>query len=337
MSKSMQQWQYGPEGRASLALAQAPVPVAKRGEALVKVKAVSLNYRELLVLDDGDYDPAAGIKVLGSDMAGEVVALGEDVTRVAVGDRVMGNFGGGWIDGPSPQRAPTLGGALPGVLAEYVVMPAEWLVEAPASLDDAEASTLPIAALTAWTALVENGGLRPGQSLLVQGTGGVAIFAVQIAAAMGAEVIVTSSDAGKLDRAKALGATHGINRRDLPDWEAAVRDLTGGRGVDHVLDLVGGDNLARSIQAAAQGGQISLIGVIDGFSATLPLFEAIQRQVSLQGVMVGHRRSFENLVRAIDHIVLKPVIDSRFAFDDVPAALDRLKQGAFGKIVVRVA
>lgn len=337
MSKQMQQWQYGPEGRVSLTLAQAPIPVPKRDEALVKVKAVSLNYRELLVLDDGGYDPAGGIKVLGSDMAGEVVALGEGVSRVAVGDRVIGNFGGDWIDGPSPQMAPTLGGALQGVLAEYVVMPAEWLVQAPTSLDDAEVSTLPIAALTAWTALVENGGLRPGQSVLVQGTGGVAIFAVQIAAAIGAEVIVTSSDAGKLERAKALGATHGIDRSQTPDWDVAVRDLTGGRGADHVLDLVGGDNLARSIKAAAQGGHISLIGVIDGFSATLPLFEAIQRQATLKGVMVGHRRSLEDLVRAIDHIGLKPEIDSSFAFADVPAALERLKQGAFGKIVVRVA
>jgi len=333
----MQQWQFGPEGRTSLALAEVPIPEPKRGEALVKVKAVSLNYREMLILDDVGYVPLGGTKVLGSDMAGEVVVLGEDVTRVAIGDRVIGNFGGDWIEGPSPQMAPTLGGALQGVLANYVVMPAEWLVQAPASLDDAEASTLPIAALTAWTALVENGGLRPGQSVLVQGTGGVAIFAVQIAAALGAEVIVTSSEAGKLERAKALGATHGINRRQRPDWEAAVLELTGGRGVDHVLDMVGGENLVRSVKSLAQGGRVSLIGVIDGFSATVPLFEAFQKQAILQGVMVGHRRSLQDLVRAIDKIGLKPVIDSEFAFADVPAALARLAEGAFGKIVVRVA
>lgn len=336
MSKQMQQWQFGPEGWASLTLAEVPVPVPSRGEALVKVKAVSLNYRELLILNDV-YLPLGGTQVLGSDMLGEVVALGADVTRVSVGDRVIGNFGGDWIDGPSPQRAPTLGGALKGVLADYVSMPAEWLVRAPASLNDAEASTLPIAALTAWTALVENGALKPGESVLVQGTGGVALFAVQIAAALGAEVIVTSSGAGKLERAKALGAARGIDRSLTPDWEAAVLEMTGGRGVDHVLELVGGDNLARSLKASAQGGRVSLIGVIDGFSANLPLFEAIQRQVILQGVMVGHRRSLEDLVRAIDRLGLKPVIDSEFAFADVPAALERLKQGAFGKIVVRVA
>lgn len=230
MSKQMQQWQFGPEGRTSLALAQAPIPVPKRGEALVKVKAVSLNYREMLILDDVGYVPLGGAKVLGSDMAGEVVALGDGVTRVAVGDRVIGNFGGDWIEGPSLQMAPTLGGALPGVLAEYVAMPAEWLVKAPVSLTDAEASTLPIAALTAWTALVENGGLKPGQSVLVQGTGGVSIFAVQIAAALGAEVIVTSSETGKLERAKALGATHGIDRRQRPDWEVRPWNSLAGAG-----------------------------------------------------------------------------------------------------------
>ncbi|MFD2264792.1 NAD(P)-dependent alcohol dehydrogenase [Lacibacterium aquatile] len=336
MGNQMKQWQFGPEGRASLALAEVPVPQPGPGEALVRVKAVSLNYRDKLILDDVGYVPLGGTKVLGSDMAGEVVGLGEGAGRVALGDRVIANFGGDWIDGPSPRMVPTLGGALKGVLADYVTMPVEWLVKAPANLDDIEASTLPIAGLTAWTALVENGPVRPGQSVLVQGTGGVALFAVQIALAMGAQVIVTSSGPDKLARLQALGPVQGIDRKQRPDWEVAALELTDGRGVDHVLEMAGGDNLIRSVKAIAPGGKISLIGVIDGFSANLPLFDAFQAQATLQALLVGHRTGLEHLIQAVERIKLKPVIDSSFDFTDVPAALTRLDEGPLGKIVIRV-
>jgi NADPH:quinone reductase-like Zn-dependent oxidoreductase len=339
MSSMMKRWELTALGRVNLQLAEASTPTPGPRDLLVRVGAVSLNYRDKLVLENGlglQLDLPA---VPGSDMAGTVVAVGQDVSRFVPGDRVMGAFAAGWIDGPPPLSdgyLPTLGGQYAGVLAQYILLPEDWAVASPASLSDSEASTLPIAGLTAWTALVELGSLRPGMSVLVQGTGGVALFAVQIAAAAGARVIVTSSDDAKLDRAKALGAADGINRKTTPDWAAAARALTDGRGVDHVLEIVGGDNLGRSLAALAPGGRISLIGVLDGFEASFPLVAAFLRHAVIQGVFVGHRRGLENLAQAVDRIALKPVIDAEYALADLPAALDRLDRGPFGKVVIRM-
>lgn len=337
MTETMRQWQISEGGRAGLRLAEVPVPRPGPGEALVRVRAVSLNFRETLMIDGGGYAQLPLPFTPGSDLAGAVVAVGPGVTRVAVGDRVVANFAAGWIDGAPPRDAPTLGGPLPGVLAQYVVLPADWLVAAPDRLDDAQASTLPCAALTAWTSLIELGRLRPGQTVVVQGTGGVSLFAIQFAAAVGAEVIVTSSSPDKLARAKAFGAAHGIDRTAQPDWAPAVLEITGGRGADHILEMVGGDNLARSLAAIAPGGRISLIGVFDGFLSALPALPAILAQATIQAIRVGHRRGLEDMIRAIERIGLAPVIDSRFGFADLPAALTRLDQGPFGKIVVEVA
>jgi NADPH:quinone reductase-like Zn-dependent oxidoreductase len=339
---TMQQWTLKAAGRANLSLAQAPVPALKDNEILVKVAAASLNYRDLLLIDEGLGLAADGQPVVpASDAAGVVVDAGPAVTRFKVGDRIISTFIPGWIDGPAlgTARAPnhlTLGGALPGVLSEYVVLNQDWAVKAPESLNDAEASTLPCAGLTAWSALVERGHLHAGQTVLVQGTGGVALFGVQIAKAHGAEVIVISGDDDKLARASRLGAAHGINRKK-EDWVEAVYRLTEDRGVDHILEIVGGAHLEQSIKAAAVFGRISLIGVLEGFNISGPFFPAAAKQLTIEGIQVGNRNGLEAFVRAVDCIGLKPVIDAEYALTDLPAALDHLARGPFGKIVVNVA
>jgi NADPH:quinone reductase-like Zn-dependent oxidoreductase len=229
----------------------------------------------------------------------------------------------------------TMGGPLPGVLAEFVALPEDWLVRAPNSLSDAEASTLPIAGVTAWFSLVEEGRLRAGQTVLVQGTGGVALFGVQIARAHGAKVIVTSGDDGKIERAKALGADIGINRK-AGDWVKAVIEATDGHGADHILEIAGGANLGKSVEAAAVGGQISVIGIIEGLELRASVFPLLLKQVVVRGIFVGHRRAAEDLVTAVDTIGLKPVIDRRYPLEALPEALVHMERGPFGKIVIDV-
>ena len=267
---TMRRWTLTDVGRANLELVSAAIPAPRTNEILVKVSTVSLNYRDALLIEEGlGFAASAEPLVPASDAAGVVVAAGEAVTRFRPGDRVISTFIPGWIDGPGfgTAREPnsrTLGGPMPGVLSEYVVLDQDWAVKAPESLSDAEASTLPCAGLTAWTALVERGRLQAGQTVVVEGTGGVALFGPQIAAARGAEVIVVSGDDDKLARAKALGAAHGINRTK-EDWVEAVYRLTGDRGADHILEIVGGPHLGSALQAAAVFGRVSLIGVLDGF------------------------------------------------------------------------
>ncbi|MFY0567473.1 zinc-dependent alcohol dehydrogenase family protein [Archangium lansingense] len=335
----MKRWQLRQSGRANLELADVAIPSPGPGEVLVRVSAVSLNYREKLFLDGAGYSGAPSPYVPTSDMAGEVVATGAGTHRFKEGARVIANFQTDWVDGPVPRAnggVRSLGGSVPGVLAEYVAMPESWLVASPETLDDLQASTLPCAALTAWTSLVELGGLRPGQTVVTQGTGGVSLFAVQIASAMGARVIVLSGDEDKLSRAKGLGAAHGIHRRHTPDWEKAVLELTRGEGADHILELVGGDNLARSVKALASGGRISLIGVLEGFEVRFPVLPLFQTHGVIQGILVGHRRGLENLVRAVDRLALKPVVDTVYPLADFPKALEHLDRGPFGKLVIRV-
>lgn len=325
----MKIWQVLGSGRSGLKLVDAPKPFPGTGEVLVRVRAVSLNYRDRLSIDNNGY-AAYGLPFTPcSDLAGEIEALGTGASRFAVGDRVINNFNAGWVDGPPPRIAgvvPSFGGPVPGVLAEYVVVPEAWLVKAPESLSYAEASTLPCCGLTAWTSLVELGRMRPGETVVVQGTGGMSIFALQLAAAAGVEVIVTSSSDSKLERAKALGARHGINRITRTDWAAAVLELTGGQGAVHILEMAGGANLASSVAAVAPGGRISL--------SSFPSVPAIQAQATIQAIYVGHRRGLENLVRAVDQIGLKPVIGAEFTFVDFLPALDAFTKGAFGKVVV---
>ncbi len=340
MAETVKRWTMDGLGRDRLKLESAPIPAPGPGEILAKVSAVSLNYRDKLAIETGmgltlnfPFTPA-------SDMAGTVVAAGQGAARFEPGSRVITTFIPDWIDGPRPggARVPpyrSLGGSEPGVLADYVAFPEDWFSLAPESLDDAECSTLPCAGLTAWFALAETGRVRAGETVVVQGTGGVALFGLQIAKAHGATVIVTSGSDDKLARAKALGADHGVNRLS-ENWVEAVHRLTGDRGADHVLDTVGGGNFGRSIEAAAVDGRVSVIGVLDGFTLSGPTGPLILKSVTAQGVSVGHRRALEDFVRAVDRLRLKPVIDRRYRFDELPAALDHLDRGPFGKIVLEL-
>ncbi|WP_368544401.1 NAD(P)-dependent alcohol dehydrogenase [Enterobacter soli] len=338
MTETMQRWSMNALGRENLRLSQEPIPQPGPGEVRVRVNAVALNYRDKMVIEgimpislSFPFTPA-------SDMAGVVDSVGEGVTRFTAGARVISTFFPEWIDGRPTAGARDLpyrtsGGHFQGMLAEYVIVNENWLVAAPDSLDDAEASTLPCAGLTAWFALVERGNLRAGQSVLVQGTGGVAIFALQIAKAHGAEVFVTSGSDEKLALAKKLGADRGINRLK-GDWTEEIFALTADRGIDHIIETVGGENLKHSLRAVAVHGRISVIGVLAGNEIAIPAGELLLKSPVIQGIGVGHRRALEDLVRAVDVNALKPVIEHRYRFDQLEQALEHLDRGAFGKIVL---
>lgn len=341
MGATMKRWQLPSFGLRNLEQVEVPVPTPGGHDLLIRVSAVSLNYRDRLVVD-GDLLPERPAMPFTpvSDMVGEVVATGDGVSRAKVGDRVLGNFWTGWIDGAPPREMTrhglSLGGPLPGMLAEYVILHEDAAVAAPRSLADREASTLPVAGLTAWFALVETGHLAPGDTVLVEGTGGVALFGLQIARAFGARVIVTSRSAGKLDRARALGATDVIDTTKTPQWSGTAQELTQGSGVDHVLELIGDDNLGQSAAALASGGRISQIGFLKGTDIRLPAVPLMLKRAVIQGITVGHRRAFEDLIRAVDRFGITPVIDKVYGFDQAPAAFAHLDRGPFGKIVIDV-
>lgn len=338
MSDTISRWEIPSFGLSKLALREIARPLPKAGEIAVEVDAVALNYRDAEVADNGMGNTLSFPFTPASDMAGRVVAIGEGVTRFTVGDRIISAYIPEWRDGVplSWTDAPTQGGPIPGMLAQYVITPAEWCVRAPRTLSAVEASTLPVAALTAWMALVELGNLHAGQTVVVQGTGGVSLFAIQLAAAHGARVIVTSGSEEKIARARSLGATAGINRHTHPEWQQAVLQQTEGRGADHILEMVGGDNVERSLQAVAQGGRISIIGLLDSDRLSLPILSLLASRASIVGIAVGPRRALEDLVRTIDLLGIKPVIDATYSFSQVPQAFAHLQRGAFGKIVVRV-
>src|SRR5262245_54920739 len=325
-------------GLDSLRQADRADPKPGRGEVLVKVKAVSLNYRDLLVVK-GVYNPKMNLpRVPCSDGAGEVVAVGEGVRRVSPGQRVAGLFMPAWLEGElnDAKGKSALGGSVDGLLAEYVVLPEDAVVAVPAHLSDEEASTLPCAAVTAWNGLVHAGGVRPGESVLVQGTGGVSLFALQFARLAGARVIATSSSDEKLARVKALGASDGINYRATPEWGETVRQLTGGRGVDHVIEVGGAGTLAQSLRAVRTAGHVALIGVLSGYGQFNPL-PILMKGVRVTGIYVGSREMFEDMNRAIALNRLKPVVDRVFAFTEAVEAFKYVESGAhFGKIVIRI-
>lgn len=327
------------EGIDRLSLEEADTPQPGRGQALVRMRACSLNYRDLMVVQ-GRY-ARGGLRpglVPLSDGAGEVVQVGPGVSRVRVGDRVAGIFMQSWLGGeigPEDHES-ALGGAIDGVLAEYVVFDQEGLVHLPDTYEYEEGATLPCAAVTAWHALFHQGGLLPGQSVLVLGTGGVSIFALQFAHAAGARVIATSSSAEKLDHALALGAADGIDYRAHPEWQEQVKKLTGGRGVDHVIEVGGAGTLARSLQAVRLGGTVHLIGVLTGQAEIDPM-PILRRVLTVRGVYVGSREMFLAMNRAIGFHDLHPVIDKVFPFAEAPAAFRHLEQQRHvGKVVIRV-
>jgi len=322
----------------SLKLGKGPVPQARRGEILVRINAVSLNYRDLAILAQA-YMPKLKLPyVPASDCCGEVVEVGEGVTRFTAGDRVVPVYTQGWHDGkPTPQQRTTrtLGAPLSGVLQEYIAVPEEDAVMAPANLNAAEAATLPIAALTAWSTL-EEGSIKSGDVVLVQGTGGVALFALQFAKISGARVIVLSSSDEKLARARKLGADIGINYRATPDWELAVKEATGGRGADIIVETAG-STLSKSLAAVTFGGFIGVIGFVAGHEAQISVRSLIGPMIRVQGIAVGSRARFEAMNRAITTHGLKPVVDSTFELEHAADAFRRLEHGQhFGKIVIKI-
>src|ERR1700716_840948 len=317
-------------------LVERPVPSPGPGQIVVRMRAASLNYRDLLTVEGkgGSYKLPF---IPFSDGAGEIAAVGEGVTRVSLGDRVCPMFFQSWFDGrPSAgNRRLALGGTRPGVLQELMVLDAEGVSRMPSNLTFEEAATLPCAALTAWRALFEEAHMRPGDTVLVQGTGGVSIFALQFAKLAGAAVIVTSSSDEKLERAKALGADHTINYRSVPEWGKAAADWAGG-GVDHIVEVGGKDTLQQSIEAARVGGTILIIGVLSGFSQNILIPSLFGKNLHVIGLSVGSRRMFEQMGSAIERNHLKPVVDRTVAFQAVPEALKLMQQGGhFGKIVVQ--
>lgn len=337
----MRTWEIQTEfGIDNLELADRPDPEPGYGEVVVAVKACSLNFRDYLVVS-GLYDLGISFPwVPLSDGAGEVVAIGEGVMRFEVGDRVCGIFMQEWIGGEvTPERfASSLGGAIGGMLAEKVVLGQEGLVRVPDHLSYEEASTLPCAAVTAWNCLVESGGLRAGETVLALGTGGVSIFVLQFAKMLGAKVIITSSSDQKLERARGLGADATVNYKDNPDWEKEVVELTGGRGVDHVVEVGGPATLGKSIQAVRMGGNVALIGVLTGMVGEVPTAAILLNSIRVQGVYVGSREMFETMNRALALHEIRPVIDRTFPFEEAREALRHMEGAShFGKIVVQAA
>jgi NADPH:quinone reductase-like Zn-dependent oxidoreductase len=316
-----------------------PEPRPGPGQALVRIRAVSLNYRDLFIAM-GKYPGNRPLPLIPtSDGAGEVVAVGAGVTRVKPGDRVAPTFFQTWTDGPrTPEKtANALGGSVDGVLAEYVAVDAEGLAHLPEHLTFEDGATLPCAAVTAWNSLVPEGGLKPGQTVLAQGTGGVSIFALQFARALGARVIITSSQDEKLERARTLGADGTLNYKKHPNWEEKVLELTGGQGVDHVLEVGGAETFPRSIRATRPGGHISLIGMLSGGFAKPDPALIGPKKLDVQGTYVGSRAMFEAMNAVIARHGLKPVIDRVFPFEQAREALSHMQAGAhFGKLVIKV-
>lgn len=326
-------------GLDSLTLVERPVPVPPAGHVLLRVKAASLNYRDLLMIQ-GQYNPRQPLPLVPlSDGVGEVLHAGDGVTRVKVGQRVAGSFFQRWISG-RPTRAKllsALGGPLDGMLCDHIVLHEDGVVAVPDHLSDEEAATLPCTGVTAWSALVEQGGLRPGETLVVLGTGGLAISALQLGKLVGARVIVTSSSDAKLERARSLGADETINYTTTPEWAKRVRELTGGEGADHVLEVGGGGTFAQSVRATRAGGTVSLIGNLAGNSAEVNLAPILMQNIRVQGVLVGSRDSFEALNRAVALSRLRPVVDRVFPFAEAQEALEHMAgRQHFGKIVLRM-
>ncbi|PLZ03893.1 alcohol dehydrogenase [Burkholderia sp. WAC0059] len=314
-----------------------PVPTPQRGEVLVRIRASSLNYRDLAMVH-GNY---VGVQQPGliplSDAAGEVAEVGEGVDLFKVGDRVINTFHPRWLGGPPPATlgSQSYGSHLDGWLAEYKVVSQEALVAAPANLSFEEAATLPCAALTAWTALGGFYPVRPGHTVLTLGTGGVSVFAVQLAKALGARVISTTSSAEKAERLKALGADAVVNYVEVPNWGDAVRELNGGRGVERIVEVGGAGTLAQSVRAIANRGEVVMIGFLDGADAGVGYNAFFRSGGIFYRISVGDRAGLRELVRVVDTTGLKPVVDQVFPFDRALDAWRHFENRAFlGKVVI---
>ena len=334
----MKVWQVPAFGIGNLEISERPMPQPARGQLLIRIHAVSLNYRDLLIVS-GRYNPKLALpRIPCSDGAGEIVSVGEGVVQWRPGQRVAGIFMQNWIEG-EPDAAKirgALGGDIDGMLAQFAVLREDGVVRIPGHLSFEEASTLPCAAVTAWNAVVRAGRVKAGDTVVIQGTGGVSIFALQFAKLLGARVLGTSSSDEKLARAKELGLDAGVNYRAHPDWEKWVIEQTGGRGADLVVEVGGAGTFTRSLRALRIGGAVAQIGVLSQSSEGIEIPLLLHKQVRLTGIYVGSRVDFEDMNRAIAQHRLQPVIDKTFAFDDLPAALRCIQAGAhFGKVVIR--
>ncbi|BBH24484.1 NADPH:quinone oxidoreductase [Paenibacillus baekrokdamisoli] len=327
-------------GLSHVVAVERPKPTPGPGEVLIKIHAVALNARDLGVIN-GVYNPNLQHPLIPtSDGVGVVVALGEQTSRFKIGDRVSGIFVQGWITGDPSEKVlnQSLGSPLDGMLAEYTVLHEDGLVHVPEHLTDEEVASLPCAGVTAWHAIVTEGKVKAGDTVVVQGTGGVSLFALQFAKLHGAAVIVTSSSDEKLKQSKKLGADYGINYRDNPDWDKEIWEWTSGRGVDHVIELGGASTLNRSVASVRFGGQVSLIGLLSGHTVDgFNIMHAFRKKVRLQGINVGNRDMFEAMNRAISQNKLRPVIDRVFPFEESVEALRYLAEGSyFGKICIKL-
>ena len=334
----MKAWQIVSDGgidalQLNEVASRAPGP----GEVALRMHANAINYRDYLTITDPVARKLPYPRVPNSDGTGEVTAIGAGVTGIKVGDRVASCFFQRWTDGQcsADAMASALGGALEGVLAEEAILRADGVVPVPAHLSYAEAATLPCAALTAWNAIVETGRTKAGDWVLLLGTGGVSMFALQFATMMGARTIVTSSSDDKLEKARALGATVTVNYRNHPDWEEVVLEETKGRGVDLAVEVTGAQNLPRTVNATRIAGTIALIGAMHGGTIDPALF--MRRSIRMQGIYVGSRRMFLDMIQAIEASELRPIIDTSFRFEQAREAYHHMQgQTHLGKIVIEV-
>jgi NADPH:quinone reductase-like Zn-dependent oxidoreductase len=340
---TQQQYQFvrsGSQGPFTLKQVEAPVPQPGAHQVLIRVHATSLNRRDIFVLH-GQYPVGTRQSLVPlSDGAGEVVATGSGVTRFKVGDRVAGIFFQAWVSGRPPANVAqsALGGFVDGMLSQYVALDEAGVVHIPTSLTYEEAATLPCAGVTAWNGLFTRGQMQPGDYVLLEGTGGVSLLGLALAVADGAKPVITSSHDEKLARAKALGAVGGVNYRTTSDWEKPVMALTGGAGVQEVLEVGGIDSLVHALRTLGPGGRVALIGGLGGFGGDVPVMALLNANLTASGIYVGSRADFEALTAFIDAHHVKPVIDRVFEFQDAAAALAAMDSGeSFGKIVIRVS
>jgi NADPH:quinone reductase-like Zn-dependent oxidoreductase len=337
----MKVWELQDFGIENLKQVEKEIPQPGVNQLLVKVGAVSLNYRDKAIVEKVYLPEIMKLPIVPvSDLAGEVVSIGRGVTRFRAGDRVTSQLYSTWVEGKKHDLNTALsglGGPIDGGLGEYILLDEQAAVPTPSSLTDEEAATLPIAALTAWNALTIHGNLQAGETVLVQGTGGVSLFALKLAKALGAKVIVTSSSDEKLEKAKLLGADYVINYKQFPEWHEEVLKITDGKGVDHIIEVVGGSNVETSLKATAVGGQIHVIGFLDGVSTSLDLLTLLFKGVRINGILVGNRNAFEEMNTVIEKHKIKPVIDHVYSLDQALDAYKHIERGAFGKIVIKIS